>query len=58
MWAPYEDKPLFLCLVQQLQPRSRGVVTIKSNDIYDPPVIDPRYLSDPRDIDDLVAGNM
>lgn len=30
-----------------LRPRSRGVVTLASADPFDPPLIDPRYLTDP-----------
>lgn len=57
IYRPYDLKPIFLCLVQQVQPKSRGVVLLKSTDIRDPPLIDPNYLSDPRDLDDLVAGS-
>ena len=30
-----------------LRPRSRGVVALASTDPFDPPLIDPRYLTDP-----------
>ncbi|MBV8562693.1 MAG: GMC family oxidoreductase N-terminal domain-containing protein [Actinobacteria bacterium] len=39
-----------------LQPRSSGTVTLRSADPFDPPAIDPRYLSDPSDLDTLVRG--
>jgi choline dehydrogenase len=39
-----------------LQPRSVGEVTLRSADAGDPPLIDPRYLSDPHDADVLVRG--
>ncbi|XP_054709898.1 glucose dehydrogenase [FAD, quinone]-like [Uloborus diversus] len=42
--------------VHMLQPRSRGTVTLKSSDPYDPPVIDPNYFEDPKDIEDIVQG--
>lgn len=56
MYAPYERQPFMMCIPQQLNPRARGTVSLRSADPYDPPVIDPNYLSDPRDVDDLVAG--
>ncbi|WP_454762629.1 GMC family oxidoreductase [Cupriavidus campinensis] len=46
----------YSCHVCVLRPRSRGVVRLASADMRDAPEIDPRYLSDPRDMDDLVAG--
>ncbi|HWO68396.1 MAG TPA: GMC family oxidoreductase N-terminal domain-containing protein [Umezawaea sp.] len=39
-----------------LQPKSRGTITLRSTDPFDKPVIDPRYLSDPADLDTLLAG--
>jgi choline dehydrogenase-like flavoprotein len=39
-----------------LRPYSRGTVRLASPDLRDPPVIDPRFLSDRRDLDTLVAG--
>ncbi|OBG31711.1 GMC family oxidoreductase [Mycobacterium sp. E3198] len=34
-----------------LQPKSRGQITLRSADVRDKPVIDPRYLSDPEGLD-------
>ncbi|MCM2563557.1 GMC family oxidoreductase N-terminal domain-containing protein [Lutimaribacter sp. EGI FJ00015] len=39
-----------------LRPRSRGVVGLESADPLAAPRIDPRYLSDRRDLDTLIAG--
>lgn len=58
LYGPYADKPLFTCVVSQLQPRSRGTVTLKSKNPYDPPIIDPNYLADPRDVEDMVQGKV
>jgi choline dehydrogenase len=48
--------PGFIASVCQLRPESRGFVHIKSADPRQPPAIQPRYLSSPRDRDVLVAG--
>ncbi|KAG8716935.1 hypothetical protein FRC08_008508 [Ceratobasidium sp. 394] len=39
-----------------LRPTSLGKITLRSNDPFDPPVIDPNYLSTQRDLDTLVRG--
>jgi choline dehydrogenase len=39
-----------------LQPESRGTISLRSADPHAAPVIDPRYLSAPADLDTLVAG--
>jgi choline dehydrogenase len=39
-----------------LQPRSSGVVRLRSADPFEPPVIEPRYLSEPEDLATLVRG--
>ncbi|MDE1181204.1 GMC family oxidoreductase N-terminal domain-containing protein [Paraburkholderia sp.] len=39
-----------------LRPHSRGTVTLASGDARDAPLIDPRFFSDPRDLDLLVDG--
>jgi choline dehydrogenase-like flavoprotein len=46
----------FAASVTAVQPRSRGVVTLRSPDPHDAPVIDPRYLSDAADLPVLTAG--
>jgi choline dehydrogenase len=42
--------------VCQLRPKSRGIVSLSSNDFRDDAVIDPGYLSDPDDQTTLVHG--
>ncbi len=42
--------------VCSLRPYSRGELRLRSADMRDAPVIDPRFLSDPRDTDTLLAG--
>ncbi|SDC39051.1 Choline dehydrogenase [Cupriavidus sp. YR651] len=46
----------YSCHVCGLRPRSRGEVRLASPDMRDAPHIDPRYLSDPQDMEDLLAG--
>jgi choline dehydrogenase len=44
------------CHVDVLRPFSRGVVSLTSQDPRDAPVIDPKFLSDERDINLLLKG--
>jgi choline dehydrogenase-like flavoprotein len=44
------------CHVDVLRPHSRGTVTLRSPDMRDAPVIDPRFLDDERDLQLLVRG--
>lgn len=46
----------FSCHVCLLRPRSRGVVTLRDSDPLGAPVIDPNFLADPQDLEDMVAG--
>jgi choline dehydrogenase-like flavoprotein len=39
-----------------LRPRSRGEVRLRSADPRDPPIIDPRFLSERADVDTIVRG--
>lgn len=43
-------------LVILLHPWSHGDIKLKSRNPFDPPLIDPKYLSDPRDVEILVEG--
>ena len=42
--------------VNQMHPHSHGHLRLRSDDPYDPPIIEPRYLSAEKDRSDLVAG--
>lgn len=53
---PYENATIVSCYVQAVRQRSPGIVTIQSANAFKPPVIDPQYLKDPRDMGDLVSG--
>jgi len=44
------------CHVCLLRPRSRGAITLQSNRPSDAPLIDPAFLQDPQDLEDMVAG--
>ncbi len=44
------------CHVCLLRPRSTGTVTLRDSNPDSPPVIDPQFLSDPADVEELVAG--
>ena len=44
------------CHVDLLRPHSRGMVTLASTDPRDAPIIDPKFLSDERDLELLVKG--
>jgi choline dehydrogenase len=46
----------FSWFVNQGRPASRGVIRLRSADPRDPPLVDPRYLSEPDDLERLVMG--
>ncbi len=46
----------FSCHVCVLRPKSRGTVKLASADVFDAPLIDPNYLSDPDDLARTVKG--
>ena len=48
--------PGYALLVSLMAPRSRGCVRLLSSNPQAAPHLDPNYLSDPRDVDVLVAG--
>jgi len=51
-----ELKHGYTCLAYPLRPKSRGHVRLKSADMRDAPLIDPRFLSAEGDMDDMVAA--
>lgn len=52
----FDSRTGFALHVCQLRPRSRGTVTLSDADPASSPIIDPRYLSDPEDLDVLTRG--
>jgi choline dehydrogenase len=51
-----DDGHGFSIAATQLRPESRGRITLQSADPFAPPAIDPRYFSEPADLDILVEG--
>jgi choline dehydrogenase len=55
--SPYRSpRDGFTLLVENMRPHSRGVVRLRSPDPSEPPLLDPRYLSEWVDADTLAAG--
>ena len=46
----------FAFAIGQMRPRSRGSVRLRSTDPLVPPIIDPRYLSEHYDLEQLITG--
>ncbi len=46
----------FVLHVCHMRPKSRGRITLKSADPFDPPVIEPNYFDDETELDALVKG--
>jgi hypothetical protein len=46
----------FPCLASLLRPKSRGTLRIRSQDPFDYPIIDPRYLENRLDVELLIRG--
>lgn len=46
----------FVLIIALNRPYSRGTVTLASTDPFEQAIIDVNYLSDPRDVDNLVGG--
>ena len=44
------------CHMCLLRPKSRGEVTLKSSDPFEDPNIDPKFLSHPDDMKDMISG--
>ena len=46
----------YSCHVDLLRPKSRGTVRLQSADPYDDPEIDPKFFSDPEDMEVMLKG--
>ncbi|CAE6529322.1 unnamed protein product, partial [Rhizoctonia solani] len=53
---PVPDGDLMSIGTIALRPTSTGKITLRSNNPFDPPIIDPNYLSTQHDVDVLVRG--
>ncbi|CAL1298228.1 unnamed protein product [Larinioides sclopetarius] len=56
VFQPYENKPIFNCGTHFLQPKSRGTIRLQSASPFDPPLIDPNYFEDPKDVEETVKA--
>lgn len=56
VYKPYLQYDSFSFYPILLRPKSRGFIKLRSKNPMDPPVIDPRYLTDERDVHTLVDG--
>nr|XP_034193550.1 glucose dehydrogenase [FAD, quinone]-like [Osmia lignaria] len=55
-FAPISNKNTITIAPVLLHPKSKGEIKLNSNDPLDPPLIDPKYLSNKDDIAILMAG--
>lgn len=51
VWKPIEGKKAFTIAVSQSQPKSSGLLSLKSKDPLNYPLISPKQFSDPEEID-------
>lgn len=56
VFKPYSDTDTYLCYSVVLHPLSKGEMKLSSTNPYHYPLIDPRYLENPRDMDVLLEG--
>jgi len=56
VYKPYLQYDSFSFYPILLRPKSRGYIRLRSTNPLDPPVIDPKYLTDERDVHTLVDG--
>ena len=48
----------FICIPVLLRPKSRGTIRLNTSDPFHDPLIDPKYLTHPDDLDTLVRGEI
>ncbi|CAN8023049.1 unnamed protein product [Ixodes persulcatus] len=56
VYAPYVYRDTMSVYPVLLRPKSRGYIKLRSRNIHDPPIIDPKYFSHPDDIMTVVDG--
>ncbi|XP_023212900.1 uncharacterized protein LOC111615700, partial [Centruroides sculpturatus] len=56
IYEKFRNQDIISCVPYVARPKSRGVLTLKSNDPYEKPLIDFNIFSDPYDLKALVEG--
>ncbi|KAG9509274.1 Glucose dehydrogenase [FAD, quinone], partial [Fragariocoptes setiger] len=56
VYLPYLNYDTFSLFPVLLRPKSRGYIRLRSSNPHHPPIIDPRYLSDERDVHVMVEA--
>ncbi|XP_035231009.1 glucose dehydrogenase [FAD, quinone]-like [Stegodyphus dumicola] len=56
VYKPYAYRDSYTFCPVLLRPKSRGYLKLRSADPYDPPIIDPRYLTHPQDVLTMVES--
>lgn len=56
IWKDVEDEDIFILGVTLIRPQSIGTVKLRSKDIDDHPIVDPKYFSDEADVDIMLEG--
>ncbi|KAK3095259.1 hypothetical protein FSP39_012290 [Pinctada imbricata] len=51
-----QNRNSFVVAATLLHPKSQGTITLQSTDPFDPPIIDPQYLTEKADVDILLKG--
>lgn len=54
VYVPYQSYDTFSMYPVLLRPKSRGYLKLRSSNPHDPPIINPRYLTHPDDIQSMV----
>ncbi|GIZ00760.1 glucose dehydrogenase [Caerostris extrusa] len=56
IYGPYANISKYICVVNAVQPKSRGTVRLQSVNPYDDPLIDPNYFAEPEDMQVTIDG--
>ncbi len=56
VYFPYVNQECFSLFPVILRPKSVGYIKLRTSNPYDPPIIEPRYLTHPHDIKSMVEA--